>query len=40
MYKKIVEMLEQDIPLQAIADELDLPIKQVRAIEADFYEFI
>jgi uncharacterized protein (DUF433 family) len=40
MYKKIVEMLEQDIPLQDIADELDLPIKQVRAIEADFYEFI
>ena len=40
MYTKIGEMLEQDIPLQDIADYFDLPIKQVRAIEADFYEFI
>lgn len=40
MYEKIVEMLEQGFTEQAIADELDLPIKQVYAIEADFYEFI
>jgi hypothetical protein len=40
MYKKIVAMLELDIPLQTIADHLDLPIRQIRAIEADFYEFI
>lgn len=40
MYAKIVEMLEQDIALQDIADQLDIPVCQVRAIESDFYEFI
>ena len=40
MYNIIVTMLEDDIPLQDIATQLDIPIRQVRAIEADFYEFI
>lgn len=40
MYTVIVEMLEANIPLQAIADQLDLPIRQIRAIEADLYGFI
>jgi hypothetical protein len=40
MYKIIIDLLEDDIPLQDIAAQLDIPIRQVRAIEADFYEFI
>jgi hypothetical protein len=40
MYKKITDMLEDDISIHEIAAKLDLPIRQVRAIEADFYEFI
>ena len=40
MYNVIVEMLEADIEVEEIARQLDLPVRQVRAIEADFYEFI
>ena len=40
MYKIIVEMLESNMSLESIAKQLDLPIRQIRAIEADFYEFI
>lgn len=40
MYKIIIDLLEDNTPLQDIADQLDIPIRQVRAIEADFYEFI
>jgi len=40
MYQVIIEMLEENIPLQEIAERLDIPVRQVRAIEADFYEFI
>jgi hypothetical protein len=40
MYQVIVDMLEADIPLGEIASQLDIPIRQVRAIEADFYEFV
>jgi cytoskeletal protein RodZ len=40
MYKIIVAMLEDNVPLQDIATQLDISIRQVRAIEADFYEFI
>ena len=40
MYKTIIEMLEDNIPLETIAAQLDLPIRQIRAIEADYYEFI
>lgn len=40
MYRKIVELIEQDIPLQDIANEFDLPIEQVCDILVDFYEFI
>lgn len=37
---KIVEMLEANVPLEDISTQLDLPIRQIRAIEADYYEFI
>lgn len=33
-------MLESDIAVQDIAAKLDIPVRQVKAIEADFYEFI
>ena len=40
MYKIIVEMLEADVSLESIAQQLDLPIRQIKAIEVDFYAFI
>lgn len=40
MYKIIVEMLEANMSLEIIAEQLNLPIRQIRAIEADFYAFI
>lgn len=40
MYKTIVAMLEDDMTPEQIATKLDLPVKQIRAIEADLYEFI
>jgi hypothetical protein len=40
MYQVIIEMLEENIPLEEIAERLDIPVRQVREIEADFYEFI
>lgn len=40
MYKVIIEMLEANLEAEEIALQLDLPIRQVRALEADFYEFI
>lgn len=40
MYQMIIEMLEENIPLEEIAERLDIPVRQVREIEADFYEFI
>jgi cytoskeletal protein RodZ len=40
MYQIIIEMLEENIPLEDIAERLDIPVRQVREIEADFYEFV
>ena len=40
MYQMIIDMLEENIPLEEIAERLDIPVRQVREIEADFYEFI
>lgn len=40
MYHKIVELLEADVSPEEIAKMLDLPIRQIRAIEADYFEFI
>ena len=40
MYTMITLMLEDNLTPEQIAIKLDLPIRQVRAIEADFYEFI
>lgn len=40
MYRKIVELLEADISPEEISTMLDLPIRQIRAIEADHFEFI
>lgn len=40
MYKIIVKMLEDNLDPTVIASKLDIPVRQVRAIEADFYEFI
>ena len=40
MYKIIIEMLEANLEVEEIALQLDLPVRQVRAIEADYFEFI
>lgn len=40
MYTLITEMLEDGLTPEQISQELDLPIKQIRAIEADYFEFI
>lgn len=40
MYKIIIAMLEDDMTPEQIAVKLDLPVKQVRSIEADYFEFI
>lgn len=40
MYRKIVEMLESDISPEEISKILDIPVRQIRAIEADHFEFI
>lgn len=40
MYRKIVELLEADVSPEEISTMLDLPIRQIRAIEADYFEFI
>lgn len=40
MYKMIIDMLEDDLEPIIIASRLDIPVNQVRAIEADFYGFI
>lgn len=40
MYKMIIAMLEDDMTPEQIAAKLDLPVKQIRAIEADYFEFI
>ena len=40
MYKIIIAMLEDDLEPLVIASRLDIPVRQVRAIEADFYGFI
>lgn len=40
MYKIIVAMLEDDLEPIIIASRLDIPVHQVRAIEADFYGFL
>lgn len=40
MYKMIVQMLEDGMTPEQIAEQLDLPVKQIRAIEADYFEFI
>lgn len=40
MYKMIIAMLEDNLSVQEIATKLDIPVKQVTAIEADYYEFI
>lgn len=40
MYKLIVQMLEDGMTVHAIATELNISVRQVREIEADFYEFI
>ena len=40
MYRKIVELLESDVSPEEISTRLDLPIRQIRAIEADHFEFI
>ncbi len=40
MYHKIVELLEADWTPEQISEELDIPIRQVRAIESDHFEFI
>lgn len=40
MYRKIVEMLEADMTPEQIATDLDLPIRQIRAIEADHFDFV
>lgn len=40
MYKMIIDMLEDNLEPIIIASRLDIPVRQVRAIEADFYGFI
>ena len=40
MYNIIIEMLEANFEAEEIALQLDLPVRQVRAIEADYFEFI
>lgn len=40
MYKMIIDMLEDDLEPIIIASKLDIPVRQVRAIEADFYGFL
>ena len=40
MYKVIVDMLEDGLTPEQIAAKLDLPVRQIREIEADFYEFV
>ena len=37
-YKTIVAMLDDGMTAQQIATKLDLPVKQIMAIEADLYE--
>jgi hypothetical protein len=40
MYKMIVDMLEDDLSVQEIAGKLNIPVRQVTAIEADLYELV
>ena len=40
MYKMIVQMLEDGMTVHQIATELDIAVRQVKEIEADFYEFV
>jgi cytoskeletal protein RodZ len=40
MYQVIVDMLEANVAAEEIAQQLDIPVRQVRAIEEDFYQFV
>lgn len=39
MYRKIIAMIESKMSVNAIAQELDLPVDQVQEIEKDYYYF-
>lgn len=39
-YKTIVALLDDGLSAEQVASKLNLPIKQILAIEADLYEFI
>ena len=40
MYRKIIELLEDNVSIAEISKLLDIPIRQLRAIEADYFDFI